>query len=88
MSLDIWAEAKIKSLQKQKRRVKRARLEEKQNINFVEQLQRKNIERQNIAKQKCITDLIQTIKAMELIGANTSLQRQQLKNLFSSKLQQ
>ena len=87
MSLDIWAEAKIKSLQKQKRRVKRARLEEKQNINFVEQLQRKNIERQNIAKQKCITDLIQTIKAMELIGANTSLQRQQLKNLFSSKSQ-
>ena len=87
MSLDIWAEAKIKSLQKQKRRVKRARLEEKQNINFVEQLQRKNIERQNVAKQKCITDLIQTIKAMELIGANTSLQRQQLKNLFSSKSQ-
>ena len=85
--LDIWSEAKIKQLQKQKRRVKRARLEEKQAIDFSEVLKKREIEREKVLRQKKITDLLQTVKALELIGCDSSIQRQQLRNLFSSKTQ-
>lgn len=85
--LDIWSEAKIKQLQKQKRRAKRARLEEKQSIDFSEVLRKREIEREKTNKQKKITDLLQTVKALELIGCDSSIQRQQLRNLFSSKTQ-
>ena len=85
--LDIWSEAKIKQLQKQKRRVKRARLEEKQAIDFSEVLKKREIERERILRQKKITELLQTVKALELIGGDSSIQRQQLRNLFSSKTQ-
>ena len=85
MVSDLFVEAKIRSLNKQKRRARRAKLEQKRESNFSELMQKREAERSAALRQKQITELIQTIKAMELISADTTIQRNTLRNLFSSK---
>ena len=53
----------------------------------MEQLKTKQIQTNALLKQKQINELIQTIKALDLIGAVSTIQRHHLQTLFSSKTQ-
>ena len=84
--MDLFVEAKLMSMKKQRRRERRKKREERfENKSFEEQLKERDQMKEQAQKKK-INELIMTIKAMELIGIDTSKERGTLKQLlFSSK---
>ena len=84
--MDLYVEAQLKSLNKQRRRERRKKREERfENKSFEEQLKERDQMKEQAQKKK-INELIMTIKALELIGIDTSKERETLKQLlFSSK---
>ena len=76
--LSLTTISKIRSLSKQRRRTKRLLTEQKENVD----LKVYQNERLKKEQQEKINDLIQTIKAMELIGGNTDALKSQLKKLL------
>ena len=85
--MDLYVEAQLKSLNKQRRRERRKKQEERfENKSFEEQLKERDQMKEQAQKKKKINELIMTIKALELIGIDTSKERETLKQLlFSSK---
>ena len=85
--MDLYVEAQLKSLNKQRRRARRKKREENfENKTFEEQLKERDKMKEQAQMKKKINDLIMTIKALELIGIDTSKERETLKQLlFSSK---
>ena len=85
--MDLYVEAQLKSLNKQRRRERRKKREERfENKTFEEQLKERDLMKLDVERKKKINELIMTIKAMELIGIDTSKERETLKQLlFSSK---
>ena len=94
--MDLYVEAQLKSLNKQRRRARRKGLcpeplaqkreERFENKNFEEQLKERDLMKLDVERKKKINDLIMTIKALELIGIDTTKERQTLKQLlFTSK---
>ena len=80
-------EAQLISLKKQRRRARRKLREERfENKSFQEQLNEKDMMQEQAQKKKKIHELIMTIKALEIIGVDTSKERDRLRQLlFSSK---
>ena len=94
--MDLYVEAQLKSLNKQRRalpgasgsrRERRKKREERfENKSFEEQVKERDQMKEQAQKKKTINELIMTIKALELIGIDTSKERETLKQLlFSSK---
>ena len=80
--MDIWTEAKIRSLTKQKRREKRNR-QDSLIEHLDEDMKKKKEKEEQKLKQKRINELIQTIKALQIINADTTKQREELKQLLT-----
>ena len=85
LGLDILLEGKLRTLSKQKRRQKRAQFEKKISLNFADELTKLNNERSTKKLTKEITELIQTIKAVQIIGGDVKNLKEKLKFLFNLK---
>ena len=85
LQLDMFDKAKIRSLSKQRRRLRREKSEEKRckQPSFSEQLQEINKRYSAERKKKNIADKIQTIKALQIIGADVSAEKEELKQLLT-----
>ena len=85
--MDLFVEAKLMSMKKQRRRERRKKREERfEKQSFEEQMKEHDAMRVEAAKKKKINELIMTIKALEIIGTDTTKERDTLKQLlFSSK---
>ena len=78
--VDIFTIAKIRSLSKQRKRLKRLLTESKQSYSE-EDVARQRAE---IEKRRKADDLIQTIKAMELVGGDTKWLKLRLREVLIS----
>ena len=85
LGLDILLEGKLRTLSKQKRRQKKAQFEKKISLNFADELTKLNNERSTKKLTKEITELIQTIKAVQIIGGDVKNLKEKLKFLFNLK---
>ena len=72
--VDIFTIAKIRSLSKKQRRIRRDKFENKfENESFTDQLQEKEKRDEMKNRQDKINDLIQDIKALQIIGDTKSI---------------
>lgn len=85
LGLDILLEGKLRTLSKQKRRQKKAQFEKKISLNFADELTKLNNERSTKKLTKEINELIQTIKAVQIIGGDVKNLKEKLKFLFNLK---
>ena len=73
MVLDLFTIAKIRSLSKKQRRLRRDKFENKfENESFTNQLQERHKRDEEKNRQDKINDLIQDIKALQMIGDTKS----------------
>ena len=81
--MDIWTRLKIESLHKQKRRTKRTKREERfATQSFNEQLALIVQNHAKAEKQKRIKELFETIRALQMIGADASKKKAELDTLL------
>ena len=81
--LDIWTQLKLSQLERKRRREKRAKREERfEKMSFEEQVSKRTTDNQNAERQKRIKDLIETIKALQMLKADCSKQREELNQLL------
>ena len=66
--MSILLEAKLRSIVKQNRRRKRDKREQQLNRDFKQDMEQEQSERAHAVKQKQIAELIDTIKAIQLIS--------------------
>ena len=87
--IDMFTVAKIRSLSKQRRREKREKTEGKfTTVPFATQKRQLEAMDVQLARKRQADTLIQTIKALEVLGVDTSERRAELRNLLSLKCQQ
>ena len=85
-SLDLYTIGKIRSLSKKQRRIRRDKFENKfEKESFIDQLSEKHKREEEKNRQDRINDLIQDIKALQMIGADDSIKKQELNQILKSK---
>ena len=83
--MDLYTISKIRSLSKQRRRARREKMDVKFSDKTYEEQMKELAEKNNKKEQKKqIADKIQTIKAMEIIGADTTELRSQLREMIEN----
>ena len=83
-TLDILTKDKLRSIAKRKRRAKREK-REKLREHFDEEMKQRAERIAAEAKTKKIRELLDTIRALQLIGADVTAQKATLNELFKSK---
>ena len=78
---DLFTRAKLRSIEKQKRRMKRERRENKLET-FDLDMKTHNERMHKQVRQQRIKELIETIKALQMIGSDCSQRKQELDKLF------
>ena len=88
MVLDLFTIAKIRSLSKKQRRLRRDKFENKfENKSFTDQLQEKEKIDEEKNRQDKINDLIQDIKALQIIGdiKSAEVKKRDLNDILKNK---
>ena len=81
--MDLYTVSKIRSLSKKRRRAHIEKMETKfVDKNYVQQMQELNATNEKLAQKRQIDDLIQTMKALQMVGADTSTVRKKLDSLL------
>ena len=84
--MDLFTISTIRSLSKKQRRMRREKFESKfEKESFTSQIEKQQIKDKEKARKDKINELIQDIKALQLIGADTSTKKKQLNELLKCK---
>ena len=86
--LDLYTIGKIRSLSKKQRRIRRDKFENKfEKESFTDQLQEKHKKDEMKCRQDKINDLIQDIKALQMIGDTKSadIKKRDLNEILKNK---
>ena len=84
--LDLYTIGKIRSLSKKQRRMRRDKFENKfEKESFRDQLSEKHKRDEEKNRQARINDLIQDIKALQMIGADVSIKKKELNDILKNK---
>lgn len=84
--LDLYTIGKIRSLSKKQRRLRKDKFENKfQNESFTNQLSEKQKKDEMKKRQDKINDLLQDIVALQMIGADDSVKKQELNQILKNK---
>ena len=84
--MDLYTIGKIRSLSKKQRRIRRDKFENKfEKESFIDQLQEKHKRDEEKNRQDRINDLIQDIKALQMIGADASIKKRELNDILKNK---
>ena len=87
-TLDLYTIGKIRSLSKKQRRIRRDKFENKfEKESFTDQLQEKHKKDEMKCRQDKINDLIQDIKALQMIGDTKSadIKKRDLNEILKNK---
>lgn len=87
-TLDLYTIGKIRSLSKKQRRIRRDKFENKfEKESFTDQLQEKHKKDEMKCRQDKINDLIQDIKALQMIGDTKSadIKKRDLNDILKNK---
>ena len=83
---DLFTISTIRSLSKKQRRMRREKFNNKfENQSFIDQLHEQQAKQAAKERQDKINDLLQDIKALQLIGADTTNKKQELNRIFKDK---
>ena len=82
--LDIMTKAKITTLNKRKRRAKREKRETMKE-RFEEEMKERDERLAALSKEKKVRELLDTIRALQLVGADTAKQKIMLNEIFKHK---
>ena len=83
---DLFTISTIRSLSKKQRRMRREKFNNKfENQSFTDQLHEQQAKQAAKERQDKINDLLQDIKALQIIGADTSTKKKQLNELLKCK---
>ena len=83
---DLYTIGKIRSLSKKQRRLRKDKFENKfQNESFTNQLSEKQKKDEMKKRQDKINDLLQDIVALQMIGADDSVKKQELNQILKNK---
>ena len=86
--MDLYTIGKIRSLSKKQRRIRRDKFENKfEKESFIDQLQEKHKRDEEKNRQDRINDLIQDIKALQMIGdiKAASIKKKELNEILKNK---
>ena len=82
--LDIMTKAKITTINKRRRRAKR---EKRENLKerFDQEMKERDERLAALSKEKKVRELLDTIRALQLVGGDTSNQKIMLNEIFKQK---